>query len=182
MFIAMAGAHQIWQYNLDTGVVGPYAGTGAEGRQDGTLETAVFAQPSGLSTDGKRLYVADSEISAIRAIDLATGQVTTLAGGDLFDFGDANGKGENARFQHPLGVAVAERKLYVADTYNHKLRTIDLRTRFVSNLIGSGVPGLRMIRRRCFTNPVGCPTLPENCLSPTRTTMSSGWWNLNRRG
>ncbi len=155
LFIAMAGAHQIWQYNLDTGVVGPYAGTGAEGRKDGTLETAAFAQPSGLSTDGKRLYVADSEISAVRVIDLATGQVTTLAGGDLFDFGDANGKGENARFQHPLGVVVAGRKLYVADTYNHKLRTIDLRTRFVSNLIGSGVPGLQNDLPALFHEPGG---------------------------
>ncbi|MFQ3589438.1 MAG: thioredoxin-like domain-containing protein [Chloracidobacterium sp.] len=155
MFIAMAGAHQIWQYNLDTGMVGWYAGSGAEGRRDGTLDTALFAQPSGLATDGKRLYVADSEISAIRAIDLADGNVTTLAGGDLFDFGDANGKGENARFQHPLAVAVADRKLYVADTYNHKLRTIDLRTRFVSNLIGSGKPGLQNDIPAFFHEPSG---------------------------
>lgn len=155
LFIAMAGAHQIWQYNLDTGTVGPYAGTGAEGRRDGTLDTALFAQPSGLATDGKRLYVADSEISAIRAIDLTDGTVTTLAGGDLFDFGDANGRGEKARFQHPLGVAVGERRLYIADTYNHKLRALDLRTRFVSNLIGSGKPGLQNDIPAMFHEPGG---------------------------
>ncbi len=155
LFIAMAGAHQIWQYNLDTGTVGRYAGLGGEGRRDGTRDTALFAQPAGLATDGKRLYVADSEISAIRMIDLADGNVTTLAGGDLFDFGDVNGKGENARFQHPLGVAVAGRKLYVADSYNHKLRTIDLRTRFVSNLIGSGKPGLQNDLPALFHEPGG---------------------------
>ncbi|MCS7080021.1 MAG: thioredoxin-like domain-containing protein [Chloracidobacterium sp.] len=155
LFIAMAGAHQIWRYNLDTGTVGWYAGTGGEGRRDGALDTALFAQPSGLATDGKRLYVADSEISAIRAIDLKDGQVTTIAGGDLFDFGDANGRGENARFQHPLGVAVADRKLYVADSYNHKLRTIDLRTRFVSNLIGAGKPGLQNDIPALFHEPGG---------------------------
>ncbi len=155
LFIAMAGAHQIWQYNLDTGTIGWYAGAGGEGRRDGAPEVALFAQPSGLATDGKRLYVADSEISAIRAIDLADGNVTTLAGGDLFDFGDVNGKGENARFQHPLGVAVAERRLYVADSYNHKIRAIDLRSRFVSNLIGSGKPGLQNDIPALFHEPGG---------------------------
>ncbi|MGQ9897910.1 MAG: thioredoxin-like domain-containing protein [Acidobacteriota bacterium] len=155
LFIAMAGAHQIWQYNLDTGTIGWYAGTGAEGRRDGAPDIAMFAQPSGLATDGKRLYVADSEISAIRAITLADGMVTTLAGGDLFDFGDANGRGEKARFQHPLGVAVGERKLYIADTYNHKLRMLDLRTQFVSNLIGSGKPGLQNDIPAMFYEPGG---------------------------
>ncbi len=70
IYIAMAGHHQIWVYNIGTKRVDPYAGNGAENLVDGTLKNSAFAQPSGLATDGKHLFVADSEISAIRALPL----------------------------------------------------------------------------------------------------------------
>ncbi|MEJ7617125.1 MAG: hypothetical protein WKF30_09240 [Pyrinomonadaceae bacterium] len=53
LYIAMAGPHQIWQLDLDTQVVGTYAGSGREARLDGAREEAGFAQPSGITTDGK---------------------------------------------------------------------------------------------------------------------------------
>ena len=57
--------------DLAKDTIGRYAGSGAENIRDGPLTEACFAQPSGLTTDGKTLYVADSEVSAIRAVSLA---------------------------------------------------------------------------------------------------------------
>ena len=139
LFIAMAGTHQIWAMDLARGTVAPFAGTGREALVDGSREEACFAQPSGLALDsaGETLFVADSETSAVRAIGLADGQVSTLVGAGLFEFGDVAGSFDVARLQHPLGVTVREddpkgRALLVADTYNHKIKRLDLTTRRVS--------------------------------------------------
>ncbi|MDA1092482.1 MAG: hypothetical protein O3A25_04320 [Acidobacteria bacterium] len=86
----------------------------AEARTDGGLDDSAFAQPSGLACHGDTLFVADSESNVIRAVDLPpVNTVRTLAGGDLFEFGDADGVGEAARFQHPLEVAYHDGALYV---------------------------------------------------------------------
>lgn len=156
LYIAMAGPHQIWQLDLDRGKLSVFAGSGVEARADGTREEAAFAQPSGLATDGRTLYVADSESNIIRAIDLATdGRVRTLAGGDLFDFGDRDGRGDEARFQHPLGIAYRDGALYIADTYNHKIRRLDPLTRTVTTFAGTGRPGHDDGRRPSFYEPGG---------------------------
>src|SRR5262249_616543 len=92
LYIAMAGAHQIWRMTLPAGPIHPFAGTGAEARRDGPAMSAMFAQPSGLTTDGAALFVADSEISCVRRVTLeAEPHVETVAGGDLFEFGDVDG-------------------------------------------------------------------------------------------
>lgn len=151
LYIAMAGTHQIWVYDPAREIVGVFAGSGAEGRRDGVASEAALAQPSGLTTDGARLFVADSEISSVRAIELPPDggepRVRTLAGGDLFQFGDRDGRGDLARLQHPLGVAWVPAgahgggQLYVADTYNHKLRRLDLATRDLVTFAGTGERG-----------------------------------------
>ncbi|MGH9962305.1 MAG: thioredoxin-like domain-containing protein, partial [Pyrinomonadaceae bacterium] len=94
LYIAMAGPHQIWKLDLAKEVVSTFAGSGREARLDGPLLDAGFAQPSGLATDGQSLFVADSESNIIRAIDLISGQVKTVVGGDLFEFGDVDGRGD----------------------------------------------------------------------------------------
>lgn len=130
LYIAMAGSHQIWELDLASKKVEPCVGTGAEARYDASLMESALAQPSGLATDGKRLYFADSESSSIRAVDFGNDIVSTLVGGDanprnLFAFGDKDGTGFEAKLQHPLGVAFANGKLYVADTYNHKIKVLE---------------------------------------------------------
>ena len=140
LFVAMAGPHQIWVLTPDSGEIRPYAGTGREARQDGVRWEAAFAQPSGISADDRYLYVADSEASAIRAIDRRTDEVTTVVGLDLFEFGDRDGVGDEVRLQHPLGVTAWKGLLYVADTYNHKVKVIDPVTRRATTLAGSGHP------------------------------------------
>ncbi len=126
-----------------------FAGTGREDVLDGPPEEAAFAQPSGLASDGRFLFVADSEGSAIRRIPLdPSGPVGTVAGTSnldngrsLFAFGDADGKGSAARFQHPLGVAYASGRLYVADSYNHKIKVVDPSTGAAETLLGTGKRG-----------------------------------------
>jgi len=141
LYIAMAGPHQIWQLDLDKNEVSTFAGSGREARLDGPLLEAGFAQPSGMATDGKTLYVADSESNIIRAIDIAGGSVKTLAGGDLFEFGDVDGTGDDVRLQHPLGLLMYGDKVLIADTYNHKIKELDPKQGKVRSLFGTGKPG-----------------------------------------
>ena len=149
VYIAMAGSHQIWVYRPADETVAVFAGSGAERRNDGPALQAGFAQPSGITTDGERLYIADSEISCVREIDIAGPEpkARTLAGGDLFQFGDRDGRGDMARMQHPLGVAWAPMgapaggAVYVADTYNHKIRRLDAATRDLSSFSGKASAG-----------------------------------------
>ena len=139
LFFANAGTHQIGAIDLAAGSVARLAGSGAEALQSGSADAAAFAQPSGLalSRDGATLYVADAESSAIRAIALGADNATrTLVGAGLFDFGKADGTFETARLQHPLGVAVDGDQLLVADTYNSRVRTLDLKRKVVSQFDG----------------------------------------------
>ncbi|HEY9806220.1 MAG TPA: thioredoxin-like domain-containing protein, partial [Candidatus Obscuribacterales bacterium] len=143
LFVAMAGSHQIWVMHLSTGLIQTYAGTGAEAGVDGEPTQAAFAQPSGITTDGQDLYVADSEISSVRAVGLAANyQVSTISGsGQLFGFGDVDGVGEEVRLQHCLGITYAHGSLWVADTYNHKIKQIDLMSRCCQTLCGNSQSG-----------------------------------------
>jgi hypothetical protein len=140
LFIAMAGCHQIWTMRLDGSSIGPYSGNGREDIVDGPRLPkqpyqpgfASFAQPSGLAGDGTWLYVADSEGSSIRAVPWdPRAEVRTLVGTSqlpvarLFTFGDVDGPAAKARFQHPLGLAFHAGRIYVADTYNDKIRVVD---------------------------------------------------------
>ncbi len=138
----MAGAHQIWVVDLDRGLTFPYAGSGREARVDGGPDEAAFSQPSGLVIDEATMYVADSEANIVRAIALPpVNHVRTLAGGDLFEFGHADGVGDAARFQHPLGVTAVGGRVFVADTYNHRIRVVDPATGDVQTFAGSGREG-----------------------------------------
>jgi DNA-binding beta-propeller fold protein YncE len=155
IFAAMAGNHQIWRLDLDKKTIAPFAGSGNEGRKDGVFENATFAQPSGLALDGKNLYVADPESNLIRVIDLTAKTVTTLAGSQPNDFENPDADGKIVRLQHPLALAVAGKKIFIADTYNHKIRSLDLSRRIIGNFIGDGVAGSEDGKRARFYEPGG---------------------------
>ncbi|MET8222040.1 thioredoxin-like domain-containing protein [Streptomyces sp. NPDC005301] len=141
VWIAMAGVHQLWVYDpaggaAGGGTVGVAAGTTNEGLVDGPAAEAWFAQPSGLavSADGQRLWVADSETSALRWVE-PDGSVHTAVGTGLFDFGHRDGAAGQALLQHPLGVtALPDGSVAVSDTYNHALRRFDPATGEVTTL------------------------------------------------
>ncbi|MGX1882282.1 NHL domain-containing thioredoxin family protein [Streptomyces sp. NPDC055287] len=125
VWIAMAGVHQLWTYDPEAGTVQVAAGTTNEGLVDGPAAEAWFAQPSGLAADGDRLWVADSETSALRYVDSDL-VVHTAVGAGLFDFGHRDGAAGQALLQHPLGVtALPDGSVAISDTYNHALRRYD---------------------------------------------------------
>lgn len=137
LFIAMAGSHQIWVL-IDEEQIGPFAGTGAEALVDGPVAQASFNQPSDLAFGMGHLFVADAEASAIRAISLGEEtQTMTLVGQGLFEYGDRDGEGAEVRLQHPTGLALDENLLYIADTYNNKIKTLDPTTGRVETIISS---------------------------------------------
>jgi DNA-binding beta-propeller fold protein YncE len=144
LYIAMAGPHQLWKMDLKTGEIGTYAGSGYENIRDGSFESAALAQPSGITTDGLKLYFADSEVSGVRTADLnPDGRISTIVGQGLFDFGDIDGKGSRVRLQHPLGIVYnpEDKLLYVADTYNNKIKVIDPEARESKTYSGTGAVG-----------------------------------------
>jgi DNA-binding beta-propeller fold protein YncE len=143
LYIAMAGSHQIWSAELATGIVAPLVGNARESTLNGPIAEAELAQPSGLAFDAAgTLYFADSESSSIRSAGVLEpgGETAIVAGSDanLFDFGDEDGVGTAARLQHPLGIAYDEASglLYVADTYNSKIKHIDPGTGGVTTAFG----------------------------------------------
>ncbi|XP_044033621.1 NHL repeat-containing protein 2 [Siniperca chuatsi] len=181
LWIAMAGTHQIWALFLADGKLPKgsgskagtcvrWAGSGSEeNRNNAYPHKAGFAQPSGLALAPEEpwscLYVADSESSTIRTLALKDGAVKLLVGGErdpmnLFAFGDVDEKGVGAKLQHPLGVAWAPEQslLYVADSYNHKIKVVDPKTKQCSTLAGTGEAGETLgpeFNKSCFNEPGG---------------------------
>lgn len=142
LWIAMAGSHQIWVL-LGEEQLGVFAGNGAEALIDGLCGEASFNQPSDLVVAMDHLFVADAEASAIRALTLDDEPtVFTLVGQGLFEFGDIDGVGASVRLQHPTGLAIAQNLLYIADSYNHKIKILNPTTGAVTTIIGSGKAGV----------------------------------------
>ncbi|XP_015116250.1 NHL repeat-containing protein 2 [Diachasma alloeum] len=180
LIIAMAGTHQIWALFLqDTvwwknkeykaGSCAAIVGNGREANRNNTYpHAASLAQPSGLaiSPDSKILFFADSESSSIRKIYLQDGRVSPLAGADknpqdLHNFGDVDGIQYCAKFQHPLGVTWDSKRevVYVADTYNHKIKQIDSAGK-CTTLYGAGKPS----KDHVFDEPSGLGLLAKHNL------------------
>ena len=136
--IAMAGPHQLWALDLVRGEVSVLAGSGAESIMDGPAERSAMAQPSGLSSDGERLWVVDSETSSLRYLD-RSGDLHTAVGSGLFDFGYADGPAPDALLQHPLGVTVTDNGPIVCDTYNSAIRHFDVGENRLTTLARDGL-------------------------------------------
>nr|CAD7403352.1 unnamed protein product [Timema cristinae] len=160
LLVAMAGTHQIWGLFLNdtfcwrqrvfpAGSIAAIAGSGKEeNRNNAYSHAAAFAQPSGLSYSSElnTVFIADSESSSIRRFNLTTGQVSTVVGGDRDPF---------------------NKKLYVADSYNHKVKVVDVEANTCDTLFGIGQSGDQM-------GPFNVAQLNEPgglCLSPDETRL-----------
>ncbi len=138
LLVAMAGSHQVWGYVPSRPAIFPLIGSGREDHMDGPFPSSALAQPSSLHRTGQKVLFADSEVSSIRVADFDRKMVFTLAGRGLFDFGDATGPVRSALFQHPLGAVLHQGDVYVADTYNNKIKKIGVADQRVSNFLGDG--------------------------------------------
>ncbi|HET6396683.1 MAG TPA: redoxin domain-containing protein [Pseudoxanthomonas sp.] len=128
LYVAGAGDHRIWSYDLGRGELHLRAGTGELGLRDGNVRMAAFAQPTALAAVQQMLYVCDALSSAVRSVQLRTDVVQTLVGQGLWEYGDADGPRTGARLQHPLAVALSADAplLWIADSGNGTLRTLRL--------------------------------------------------------
>ncbi|CAD5114752.1 DgyrCDS3792 [Dimorphilus gyrociliatus] len=146
LVVAMSGIHQLWAYTLNNCVIlgenlrenswCHLCGTGEEGAKNNLYpKSATLAQPSGVTVFNDLIVFADSESSSIRSFSLQNGSVKNIVGGDinpsnLFAFGDIDGKGQKVKLQHPMSVSVSnEKNIIIADSYNNKLKEIDVKER-----------------------------------------------------
>ena len=156
IYIAMAGTHQIWRFDLKENTIQDFAGSGRENLIDGESHNAALAQPSGLALDKEkhRFYFVDSEVSGLRYLDLESNLVETLIGKGLFVFGMKGGSFNQALLQHPIGLDVQTDKIYVADTYNHAVRIANLEINKLTDLIFRPRKGI------CKIGDKNCDVLP----------------------
>ncbi|XP_969236.3 NHL repeat-containing protein 2 isoform X1 [Tribolium castaneum] len=176
LIIAMAGTHQIWALFLEdtvwwkckkytAGTCLSIAGSGREENKNNAYPHAAgFAQPSGLAlcSKNKEVYIADSESSSVRRLSLVDGKVMPVVGGDrnpnnLFAFGDKDGTLFDAKLQHLLGLAMSkdEDLLFVADTYNHKLKKVKIVENSVSTVTLPASDTTDGAKNHPFSEPAG---------------------------
>ncbi|SVC78579.1 uncharacterized protein METZ01_LOCUS331433, partial [marine metagenome] len=123
LYVAEYGNHLIRQIVISTGVVTTVAGTGSSGSVNDNGTAASFYAPTGITTDGTNLYVADGSNSLIRQIVISTGVVTTVAG--TGSSGSSNGTGTAASFYIPTAITTDGTNLYVGDYGNSVIRQIE---------------------------------------------------------
>ena len=155
LYVADSCNHRIRKIVIATGLVTTLAGSHASSADtvnsseavpdDGEGKLATFNFPYGIVTDGQYLYV--TELTKIRKIEIATGMVTTLAGSN--NSGNADGIGTAASFNQPMGITIEGNTLYIADSGNHVIRSIDITTGIVKTLAGSGNKGFSDGGRFC---------------------------------
>ncbi len=166
LYVADGGAltSSIRKIVVATGQVTTVAGNGTVGSLNGIGSAAQFASPSGVAVSGNNLYVADTFSNKIRVVDLTTTAVTDLAGSG--NSGSSDGPSTLASFDQPHRVAVSGNTLYVADTYNDKIRAIDLGTNIVRTISGSGIQGNNSgpALSAQFNKPVGIAVDPSGYL------------------
>jgi sugar lactone lactonase YvrE len=136
LYVGDSGNNLVRKIDLATGSVSTLAGSGLRGAANGSATAASFNTPSGITTNGTSLFVADMYNHSIRKIDIATGVVTTLAGSGVG--GSSNGMGTAATFNAPAGLTTDGINLYVADTFNNLIRKVVISTGVVTTFAGSG--------------------------------------------
>lgn len=166
LYVADTRNNAIRLVNLQTGLVSTIAG-GTNGSADGTGKTAQFSAPDGvaLSSDEKTLYVADYNNHTIRSIDLASGQVTTIAG-QVNRCGHVDGFGTKATLCSPGLLATDGNTLFWGDTTTGLVRAFNLTTGQVSTM--AGAPGVIHMQDGDYTE------IPGALAGPVRYNSTTG--------
>jgi sugar lactone lactonase YvrE len=144
LYIADSGNHRIRVFDLGSLQINAFAGTGTAGFSgDGGLASlAMLNQPIGLAFDGGNLlYVADTQNFRVRAINMSTLAINTIAGNGTLSWSGDGGLASQAQLGNPYAIAVdAAGNQYVADNQNSAVRKID-RSGIITTVAGTGVAG-----------------------------------------
>lgn len=141
LYIADTMNHRIRRVDAQTGIITTIAGTGQArfSGDGGPADRAALNEPAALAVDAQeQLYIADQSNNRVRAVDLKTGMIRTVAGtGSAAYDGDGKPATESC-LAGPSGLAVAAGILYIADTFNGRIRSVDLATRMIATAAGDG--------------------------------------------
>ena len=132
LFFADPNRNTVSWIDTSTGAIGVLAGSAICGftGDGGAAIGALLCFPEGMVVGkDKRLFIADTGNNRIRAVDLAAGTITTVAGnGESGNFGDG-GQAINAGLSGPTAVALdLQGDLYIADAGNNCIRRVDAKT------------------------------------------------------
>jgi sugar lactone lactonase YvrE len=141
LYIADTMNHRIRRVDAQTGIITTIAGTGQArfSGDGGPADRAALNEPAALAIDAQgQLYIADQSNNRVRAVDLKTGIIRTVAGtGSAVYDGDGKPATESS-LAGPSGLAVAAGTLYIADTFNGRIRSVDLATGMITTVAGDG--------------------------------------------
>ena len=142
VYIADSGNSVIREVIKSTGNITTIAGTGLPGYSGdgGPALKATLDYPQRIALDSAgNLYVADQGNNVIRKIALGSGTITTVAGSGQFGFAGDNGPATGAFLAYPDGIAVDDNgNLYIADTYNNRVRRVDAKSGVITTVAGGG--------------------------------------------
>jgi thiol-disulfide isomerase/thioredoxin/sugar lactone lactonase YvrE len=142
LYIANAGNHQLWKWNIQADHLEAWCGNGRENIDDNRCPDATMAQPSGLFLHSGSLWLTDAESSSLRKVNLADQYLETSIGQGLFHFGHYDGPWHKALLQHPQALSGDGKSIYIADTYNHSIRHVDIEKESISSLPFEGACNL----------------------------------------
>jgi hypothetical protein len=130
LYISDANNHRIRRIDFNANTIETVAGDGnaAYGGDGGLAVNASLNNPRDLEfgPDG-RLYIADDFNHRVRAVDLTTGMITTVAGNGEAKFAGDGGLAVDASLNRPWGLTFDDQgRLYIVDTYNHRIRRVNL--------------------------------------------------------
>jgi DNA-binding beta-propeller fold protein YncE len=124
------------------GTLGTIAGTGepAFGGDNGPAVAARLAGPTGITVHASILYIADELNHRVRAVDLETGTISTVAGNGTGGFAGDDGPALAASLGQPSYVAASPdgRTLFITDQLNHRVRTVDRVSGRIQTFAGTG--------------------------------------------
>lgn len=145
LYIAETGANLVRKVNLATGIITTMAGTGVAGYSGdrGAAINATLRAPAGIAANAVGdLFIADTDNNVIRRVYALSGTIATVAGNGVAGYSGDGGYALQAELQNPQGVAVdSTGRLYIADTGNNVVRTVDPVTGLITTVAGNGTAG-----------------------------------------
>jgi hypothetical protein len=145
IYVAEWNNHRVSRVNVSTGVVTTVAGNMNPGYSgDGGLAiNAQLNSPSGVCLDAAgNIYIADRDNHRIRKVTVSTGIITTVAGNGTAGYLSDGVLAANTRLNYPVGVSLdTNGDIYIADTYNHRVRKVTVSTGIITTVAGTGVEG-----------------------------------------
>lgn len=182
VFISESGSNRIRVVGSD-GVLRTFAGTGTAGRagDGGPATSAQLSAPGWITISNNTLYIADSGNHLIRAVDLTTGTIRTLAGTGVAGLSGDNGPALEANLFIPWAVAVAPdgETLFFSELGNHRVRALGLATGLISTFAGTGATAFngngRAAAETALNQPTGLVASPEGFLYIADTGHGLVW-------